>query len=187
MATSSKRAPEKSATAEQVLRALRQTRQVREFRPDPVPDAVLDQLLEVARWTGSAMNRQPWTFIVVRERPHLDQLAALAPTAGHLKTAPAAIAIAMPGENAELDGFDEGRAAERILVGAGALGLAAGIGWAQGPKRAPVSEFLGLRPPAFVRTLISIGYPTETAAAPKSAPGTARKPLKDIVRYEHIG
>src|SRR2546423_12398988 len=177
----------KPEAAEAVLRALRRTRQVREFRPDAVPDDLLDQLLEVARWSGSASNRQPWTFIVIRDRTHLDQLAELAPNARHLKSAPLAIGIAMRGEDVEMDAFDEGRVAERILIAANALGLGAGIGWAIPSKRAPVGEYLGLRAPAFVRTFISIGFPTEAAAAPKSQPGKARKPLAELVRHERVG
>jgi nitroreductase len=180
-------APSKAGAPDAILRALRRTRQVREFRPDPVSPNVLEQLLEIARWSGSASNRQPWTFIVIRDRAHLDQLAELAPNARHLKSAPLAIAIAMPGENAEQDAYDEGRAAERILIAAGALGLGAGIGWAIASKRAPVGEYLGLKAPAFVRTMISIGYPADAALAPKSARGTARKPLADLVRYERVG
>lgn len=169
-----------------VLRALRRTRQVRDFRPEPVPDDILEQLLDVARWSGSAMNRQPWTFVVLRDRDRLAQLAQLAPNAKHVGKAAVAIAIVMPGENAEQDAFDEGRAAERLLVAAEVLGLGAGIGWAMGAKRRPVADYLGVPAPAFVRTFISLGYPT-AAAAPKSAPGTARKPLTDVVRYERFG
>ena len=175
------------AQAEAVLRALRRTRQIRDFRPDPVPDELLDELLEVARWSGSAMNRQPWTFIVIRDRARLDALAELAPNASHLKRAPAAIAIAMSGESAELDAFDEARLAERILVAAVALGLGAGIGWAVASKRDAVAQYLGLTPPAFVRTIISIGYPSDAALAPKNPRGAARKPLADLVRYERFG
>ena len=36
---------------------LRRLRAVREFRPDPVPQAAIDDMLEVARWTGTASNR----------------------------------------------------------------------------------------------------------------------------------
>jgi nitroreductase len=167
-----------------VLRALRRTRQVRSFRSDPIPEELLTQVLDVARWTGSSTNRQSWTFIVVRDPQRRARLAELAPNAKHVASAPVAIAIAMGGENAELDAYDEGRAAERILIAARALGLGAGIGWAVASKRDGVREFLGLTPPAFVRTIVSIGYPTEEALAPKSAPGTARKPLDEVVRFD---
>ena len=93
-----------------------------------------------------------------------------------------AIAIAMGGDNAEWDAYDEGRAAERILIGANALGLGAGVGWAIASARPEIGKFLGLEPPTFVRTIISLGHPTEAASQPKSAPGTARRPLRDLVR-----
>jgi len=169
-------------TADVVVSALRRTRQIRQFTDEPVSEADLQTILEVARWSGSSMNRQPWTFIVVREPGHLSRLAELAPSARHVAGAALAIAIAMGGDNAEWDAYDEGRAAERILVAANTLGLGAGIGWAIGSVRPQVAEFFGLTPPAFVRTIISLGRPTAVGRQPKSAPGTARRPLKDLVR-----
>jgi nitroreductase len=168
--------------ADAVLTILRRTRQVRQFTDEPVSDEDLERILEVARWSGSATNRQPWIFIVVRERASLTRLAELAQHAKHVAGAAVAIAIAMGGDNADWDAYDEGRAAERILVAATALGLGAGIGWATGPARSQVAEFLGLTPPEFVRTIISVGHSTEAAKQPKSAPGMARRPLSDLVR-----
>jgi nitroreductase len=55
------------ATADAVLRALRKTHQVRQFRDEPVTDDALNAILDVARWSGSAANRQPWTFIVIHD------------------------------------------------------------------------------------------------------------------------
>jgi hypothetical protein len=88
----------------------------------------------------------------------------------------------MPGENPEWDAYDEGRAAERILITATALGLGAGIGWAVESKRAGVAEFLGLTPPAFVRTVVSIGHPTEAALRLKAEPGKARRSIEELSR-----
>ena len=166
-----------------VLRALRRTKQIRRFTPEPVePDAV-QQILEVARWTGSSMNSQPWTFIVIRDRAVLDGIAGAARYARHVGHAPMAIAIVMPGEDAESEAYDEGRVAERVLVAAHALGLGAGIGWAQGDaEQNAVRNLLDVAAPAYIRTIISIGHPTEEALRPRSAPGTARRPLSEIVR-----
>jgi nitroreductase len=44
----------------QVTREIRNVRQARLYKPDPVPPDVLDELLEIARWTGSSRNTQPW-------------------------------------------------------------------------------------------------------------------------------
>lgn len=46
--------------------ALRTTRAVRRLRPDPIPDAVLQRVLEAATWAPSGGNRQPWRMIAVR-------------------------------------------------------------------------------------------------------------------------
>jgi nitroreductase len=170
------------AAADPVLRALRRTRQVRQFTDEPVAEADLAAILEVARWTGSSVNRQPWTFVVIRDRADREHLAALASYARHVAGAALAIAVAMSGENAEWDAYDEGRVSERILVAAGALGLGAGIGWAVESERPAVAAFLGLPAPTFVRTIISLGHPTEAARRPRSAPGIARKPLAELVR-----
>ena len=171
-----------SATAASVLRALRRTRQVRQFTDEPVTKTDLSAILEVARWTGSSMNLQQWTFIVIRDGADRERLAELAPSAKHVAGAALAIAIAMNGDHPEWDAYDEGRVAERILVAAGALGLAAGIGWATESRRPAVAQFLGLTAPAFVRTIISLGHPTEAARQPKAEPGAARRPLDDLVR-----
>jgi nitroreductase len=170
------------ATADPVLTALRRTRQVRQFTDQPVDAADLGAILEVARWSGSSMNRQPWTFVVIHKRADREHLAELAPNAKHVAGAAVAIAIAMSGDNSEWDAYDEGRAAERILVAASALGLGAAIGWAIAADRPKVAAFLGLAAPAFVRTIISLGHPTEAARRPRSAPGTARRPIAELVR-----
>jgi nitroreductase len=128
------------------------------------------------------MNRQSWSFILVRRRADLEHLAELAPNAKHVAGAAVAIAIAMGGDNPEWDAYDEGRVAERILIAAGALGYGAAIGWAIEAFRPRVAEVLHLTSPAFVRTIISLGHPSAAGRAPKSAPGAARRPLEDLVR-----
>ncbi len=175
------------AGAATTLRTLRSVRSVRDFRPDPIPDALISEILEVARWTGSGMNRQPWAFVVVRDRATLAAIADASPNAGHVRGAAAAIVLVMDGESPAIEAFDEARAAERILVAATALGLASAIGWIMPPGRPAVAALLGVPDGRTVRTLVSLGYPTEQGARPKAAAGTARRPLAEVVRYERFG
>ena len=168
--------------ADPVLRALRRTRQVRQFTEEPVDDEALQAILEVARWTGSSQNQQLWTFLVVRDRAIRERIGEVTRYARYVGKAPLAIAIVMPGEDLETDAYDEGRAAERILIAANALGLGAGIGWTDGEERAIVGSLLGVNPPAFVRTIMSVGHPTEAAMQKRSGPGTGRRPLEEFVR-----
>lgn len=165
-----------------VLRALRRTRQVRRFTDEPVAESYIQDILEVARWTGSSENTQPWQFVVIRDPGVRRRIAELARYARHVGKAPLAIAIVMPGLDAETEAYDEGRVAERILIAAGALDLGAGIGWAEKPEQPAVGELLGVAPPAFVRTIVSIGHPTDEARRPRTGPGTGRRPLAEFVR-----
>src|SRR5260221_11271036 len=103
-------------TASARIGFLRGLRAVRQLRPDPLPEAVLRDILEVARWSGSAGNRQPWEVVVVRDRDTLKRLATIdGANAQHLANAAVGLAIVIRPEVPDLDAYDEGRLAARIL------------------------------------------------------------------------
>jgi nitroreductase len=166
---------------------LRTLRAVRSFRPDPVPQEVVDDILEVSRWSGSASNSQPWEIIVVQNRDMLSALASVDGYAGHLARAPLGIVLVMAGERAEQETYDEGRLAERIMLAAHAHELGASIGWIVREGREATRKLLGIPPHKVVRTAISLGYPDEQARRPRSGGGQARKPLGEIVHQERYG
>ena len=169
------------------LRPLRQTRQVREFTAEPVEKEALDAIADAARWSGSSSNSQPWRFIVVTDEAVLRRLAAMGmPQTRSLQTATAAIAIVLPVDEGHEVGnaYDEGRAAERILIAAGMLDLGAGIAWILSRIRTDVGQVLGLPADRFVRTIVSLGHPSAAAQQPKAAPGKARLPREETVFYE---
>ncbi|MFL5684826.1 MAG: nitroreductase family protein [Chloroflexota bacterium] len=165
-----------------VLQALRRTRQVRSFTNEPVSDEDLHAILEVARWTGSSMNTQPWQFIVIRDADVRRRIGEISVHARYVAKAPLAMAIAMPGEDSESDAYDEGRVAERILIAASAMDLGAGIGWIEEKDYGAIRDLLGVTAPAFVRTVVSIGHPSEEARKPRTGPRTGRRPLEEFVR-----
>jgi len=169
------------------LTFLRTLRAVRTFRPDPVPQEVIDDILEVARWSGSASNRQPWEIIVVRERDTLTSLASVDGYAGHLALAPLGIVLVMAGDRTEQETYDEGRLSERIMLAAHAHGVGSSIGWIVGQGRDVARELLSIPRHKVVRTAISLGYPDEQARRPRSGRGPARKPLGDILHHERYG
>jgi len=51
-----------------VFECIMKRRSVRYFIPEPVSDDVVREVLEAARWAPSAMNRQEWAFVVVRDK-----------------------------------------------------------------------------------------------------------------------
>ena len=170
-------------TARDRIAFLRDLRAVRQFRPDPLPQAVVDDLLEIARWSGSASNRQPWELVVIRGRETLQALAAVEGYAGHLAGAQLGIVLVLAGENATQETYDEGRLSERIMLAADAHGVGSCIGWLVGKGRSDARALLGIPDNRLVRTVLSLGYPDPNRPA-RQRPGPARKPMADIVHEE---
>src|SRR5256712_6265874 len=96
------------------LAALRTLLAVRSYRTKPVPDAVVRRIVEAGRLTGSGMNRQPWHFIVVRDRDTLRRLGALASSGRYVAEAPLAIVVAT--DTSRLAVSDASRAIQSMLL-----------------------------------------------------------------------
>jgi nitroreductase len=176
-----------SLPAKDVTTLLRRVRQTRDFRADPVPEDALLDILDVARWTGSVSNSQPWTFIVVTDSEARRKMAEAAPYTAHIGVAPVVIVIAHDDSgNLETDNYDEGRLTERIMTAATAHGLACGLARAREGAREVIRDLLGVPQDLTVRSMVSIGYPTDAGAKPKSAPGQARRPLESFIRRERF-
>jgi len=170
-----------------IVRPLLRVRQVREFTAEPVDAAELAAITAAGRWSGSSRNAQPWRFVVIRDTATLREIhEAGLPQTRSLAAAAAAIMIVMPqqaGGGISL-AYDEGRAAERMLVAASLLGLGAGIAWLRPEVRPAVAGLLGVPDDRFIRTLLAIGHPSESGREPKSAPGEARLPREATVFEE---
>jgi nitroreductase len=167
--------------------SLKRLRAVRSFTADPVPDAILEDILDVARWTGSASNRQAWQLIVITDRELLERLAEASETAKHLAGAALGIGIVMPGKTKIIDAYDEGRLAERVMLAAAAHGLGSSIGMFGGESRTEAQRLLGVPGEMTLRTVVSIGWPDELGRRRKATRGEARKPLSDLVHRNRWG
>jgi len=59
-----------------VIEAIQQRRSIRHYRSDEIPEEILNRLLGVLRLAPSGGNRQPWKFVVVRDKETRGKLAA---------------------------------------------------------------------------------------------------------------
>jgi len=170
-----------------VIEQLRTVRQIRQYAPDPVPDDVIAQLLQVARWTGSSTNSQPWHFVVVRDPDALRRISQLRPNINWLAGAPLAIAIVLDGAGTS-EAYDEGRVTERLLIGAHALGLGGGTAWfGDDAQQAEAKRILGIPAERMARSVVAIGRPTSIKDPRPDPRKGGRKPLSEIVSYERWG
>lgn len=58
----------------ELMDAICQRRSVRKYEETPVPDEVLQEVLEAGLYAPSAVNRQPWFFVVIRSKEQMDKL-----------------------------------------------------------------------------------------------------------------
>jgi nitroreductase len=148
-------------------------RAVRDFAADPLDPTHLEMILQAARWTGSAKNRQDWSFVVLDDAEAKRAVAAAGDFTGPMLAAPVAIAIVQEPGGYE---FDSGRVAQNIMLAADALGVASCPVTLHRDDEAATA--LGLPSGRLCRYAIALGYPGDRA---RGSLGGGRKPLSDLV------
>jgi nitroreductase len=159
--------------------AIRTLRAVRHYLDRPVPEPVVRKILEAGRLTGSAMNLQPWQFIVVQDRETIRRLGALARSGPYVAEAPLAVVVAI-----EKTGYavsDASRAIHSMLLAAWSEGV--GSNWVGFGGLDRVAALLGIPPTLDTLAILPFGYP-----AGANGRGTKnRKPLRAIAHRERYG
>jgi len=169
-----------------VFEAIRARRSVRRFKPDEVPDELVDKVLEAARWAPSAGNCQGRDLIVVRDAGVKRELCEAALNQRFIEDAPLNIVVcANARRSAQRYGYrgrelycllDAAASAQNILLAVHAVGL--GACWIGAFNDGRVKNALNL--PEWLRpvAIIPVGYPDETPWT------TPRLSLKDVVHVD---
>lgn len=143
-------------------------RSTRLYAPGEVSDAVVQKLLEAAMAAPSAVGRDPWRFVVVRQRERLAQLAASLSNGQMLDSATLAIAVCGDLEAAHDQQLsyllqDCAAAIENLLLGAHILGL--GSCWLgvhpREQRMQRLTEILALPATVIPVACIALGHPAE--------------------------
>lgn len=156
---------------------------VRAYRPVPVEEDRLHQVLEAARLAPSASNRQPFKIIVIHTAGRETELRRIYDKSWFVQAPLIIAACGIPAQNwIRRDGknyndVDVTIAMDHLILAAASLGL--GTCWIAAFDPAAAREVLrlpaGVEPIAFT----PLGYPADTPR-PKE-----RKALSELVRYEH--
>jgi nitroreductase len=165
--------------ANELSKFLRRLRAVKEYTPDAIDRAVVEDILEVGRWAGSGGNRQPTEIIVVRD-------AAVKQKFGQWGAKPAATAgvVLLIVSTSEASAFDEGRLAERLLLGAAAHGLGSTVATLKNEGPEAAKQLLGIPDDRRVRTVIAIGRTDEEARRARPKNPQARKPMAEFAHWD---
>ena len=157
---------------------------VRAYRPDPVPEPLLLEVLEAARLAPSACNRQPFRVVVIRTNGREAELLRVYPKEWFVK-APVVLAVcAVPAEawvRSRYDGWgaaetDATIAMDHLLLAAADLGL--GTCWVAAFDPEAAREILALPGGVVPVAFTPLGWPADE-------PGPReRKPLEELVHHE---
>jgi nitroreductase len=163
----------------EVFEGIRTLLAVRRYLDRPVPETVIRKILEAGRLTGSAMNVQPWHFIVVQEGETLRRLGALARSGPYIAQAPLAIVVAV--DKSVYAVSDASRAIHSMLLVAWSEGV--GSNWVGFGGLDKVNTLLEIPAGLDALAILPFGYPADRIGRGKKN----RKPLRAIAHRERYG
>lgn len=160
-----------------IFEVIRLKRAVRSYTDQAVPEEQIRQILDAGRHAQSSMNRQPWIFLVVRERERLKMLSECGTYAGPLAGAAFGVALV----SADPWSFDIGQAAAYLQLAAWELGVGSCLVWLGEAEKA--KTLLGVPADKTLEIAIAFGYASEPS--PMKPKRGGRLPFDEVVRWEH--
>lgn len=164
----------------EVFEAIKGRRSVRKYKSEPIPDELVEGILEAGRWAPSASNIQSWKFIVIKDRKILEMIRKISP--GYPGVTSLAIVVCSDRNRAYKIGGKLGRdylsivdcsmAVENMLLAAYALGL--GTCCVKSFSPIGLKEILEIPEGIEPELIVTIGHPNEKPSPPP------RLPLKEI-------
>ncbi|MCD8164745.1 MAG: nitroreductase family protein [Bacteroides sp.] len=158
---------EEKMDGKSTMEVIRQRSSIRSYMDQPVDKEILETLVWAGMAAPSAMNKQPWQFIIIDDAALLQELGEI-PTSGMVKKAPAAILVCGDMQKAGEGWLQEywiqdcSAASQNILLAVTHLGL--GAVWTSvypAPERIKkVSELLNLPEHIIPLNIIPVGYPS---------------------------
>ena len=150
-----------------MMTTIHSRKSVRSFTGAPVTKADLETIVRAGMAAPTAVNMQPWSFVVVTDRKKLDVLAAKLPYAKMLSKAGAAIIVCTEpkkayGESRSFALMDASCASENILLSIEAIGLG-GVWTAAYPvedRMKIIRETLNIPDDVLPINVIPVGHPT---------------------------
>jgi nitroreductase len=160
----------------EALELLKQRRSIRAYTDQPVAREVLEDIVDFGRLAATAMNDQPWEFVVITDKAKLSRLPEFTGHAEFMATAAACILVIAKPASHYLE--DTCAASEHILLAAHLHGL--GACWVAAEKEGyadAIRQFIGAPDDHRLICLIPVGYPAES-------PVMEKRSLQDVLHWE---
>ncbi len=141
-------------------------RSIRRYEDKAIEKEKIEKLLKAAMQAPSAVNQQPWEFIVVQDKKNLEKLSEISPYSKMVANAPLALVLIGNEDHMRMKHHweqDMAAATQNILLEAAYLGLGGvWIGVAPIEERMKhIQDILGLKDKLKPFCVIPLGYPEE--------------------------
>lgn len=173
-----------------ILDIIKSRRSTRRFKPDMVSDEDLNAVLEAARWAPSGDNKQPWKFIVIKNKENMMKIAELSPLKrfhAMLRNRPVLIAILVNSKRSKWVVLDGAMCAQNLMLEAWIRGLGTCFSsWYPTMLSSiveQVKQLLNIPDNWIILTFTPLGYPVDDPKRAHILPAK-RKPLDRLVCYE---
>jgi nitroreductase len=193
-----------------LFEVIHQQRACRSFSDEEVDDELVGRLLDAATFAPSAENRQPWVFVVVRDREVAGRIHDLTErawdaggremaasrldatlldevdrgiTAGGYRSAPVLVVVAADTERCLTATIASSvfPATQNLLLAATALGLGSALTTLTTAFTGELSSILGLPSHVVPQVVVPLGYPTRPLGPPR------REPFAEHTHRERYG
>ena len=151
---------------------------VRDFTDQPLPEEVINDILQAGRRAQSSKNTQPWAFVVLEDDATLEALSKAGDYTSHILKAAVVICIVTQKNYHAWEAYDVGQASANMQLAAWEAGVGSCIAAFHRPDQA--SEVLKLPADKTCWIGLSFGYPSPDF---KPAKMGGRKPLDDITHW----
>jgi nitroreductase len=159
------------------LELIRNRRSIRTYTEQSVDRDVIELIVDAARMAPTAMNNQPWEFVILTER---ELLKGIPPVLGHAEfIANAAFCVLVLGSRIDYAVEDCCAATENLILAAEAFGL--GSCWVAGTGQAysaTLCKTFGVPENLQLINIVAVGYPAES-------PTIEKRLLKEMIHWNH--
>ncbi len=161
------------------LEAIKTRRSIRSFSDKAIPKEAISSIIDCARMAPTAMNLQPWDFVVVTEKDTLKKIADITDHGKFIAQAAACVAVCCKNTTYFLE--DCSAATQSIMVAANSLGI--GSCWVAGhtkPYCDEIKALLGIPEDHRLVSLVPLGYAaSKTESPPKRA-------ISEVLHWENF-